>query len=148
MKRMVVIAALMWATAAFAATEPQVIYLGGTSKVVAGSSGAFDATNAEQLMFDSSGGKLAIPYRSVVSFESSTKLAHHMGALPLVAVGLVAPLHRRHYLRITYRDEQQVMQVAIFELGKNVPRTIVPILEARGPKQCNTPYTCALQRRD
>jgi hypothetical protein len=149
MKRTVsVLLFVVLAGAAFGAAEPQAIYLGGTSKVAAGSSGSFDTTNADQLTFESAGGKVVIPYRLIDSFESSTKLAHHLGALPFVAVTLVAPLHRRHYLRISYRDEQSVMQVAIFEIAKEVPRTIVAILEVRAPKQCKTPSTCALQRRD
>jgi hypothetical protein len=144
-RRPFILAVVLLATAAFAA-EPQAVYLGGTSKLAAGSAGQFDTTGADQLVFETSGGKLAIPYGRIQSFESNSKLAHHLGVLPVAAVVLVAPLHRKHFLKISYRDDANVAQVAIFEVAKHVPRTIMPILEARAPKQCNTPYTCAVRR--
>ena len=143
MKRMgLAIAVLMLATAAFAATGPQVTYVGGTAKVAAGTTGHFDTTQTDNLVFDGNGAKVTIPYAQVESFSQDTKLAHPYCVLPAIAVGLVTRLHRLHYVRISYRDEAKVSQVAVFEVPKNVPQVLMPILEARRPKRPAPPRPC------
>jgi len=42
---------------------------------------------------------------------------------------------RKHYVTIGYYDDAGKEQVAVFELGKELPRTVLPILEARSGKQ-------------
>ena len=40
-----------------------------------------------------------------------------------------------HYLTIGYREEGGTEQVAVIELGKDIVRTILPIVETRSGKQ-------------
>jgi hypothetical protein len=144
MKRMVlVVAVLALSTAAFAANEPQAVYIGGTAKLAAGTSGHFDTTQPDNLVFDGSGAKLTIPYTQVESFSQETKMAHPYGVLPIIAVGLVTRLHRLHYVRISYRDDAKVSQVAVFEVPKDVPQVLMPILEARKPKAARSAKPCS-----
>jgi hypothetical protein len=53
---------------------------------------------------------------------------------------LVSPLalfskKRNHYLTITYKDAKGADQAAVFELGKNIIRTSLTVLEVRAKKQ-------------
>jgi hypothetical protein len=88
------------------------------------------------LKFDYAGGKLVIPFVAIDSFEYSQQVARHLGVLPAIAVGLVKRRQRRHFLRITYHDESSAAQVAIFEVSKEMPRTLLAILEVRAPQGC------------
>jgi len=136
MKRMVsILVIVMLSSTAFFATEGQVVYTGGTSKVPAGTAGRLDTSPVDELVFESAGAKLSIPYKTVESYSEETKMAHPLGVLPIIAVGLVTRLHRLHYVRISYRDEANVAQVAVFEVPKEMPQVLMPILQARMPKK-------------
>ena len=75
-----------------------------------------------------------IPYASVVELEYGQKAGRR------VAVGvLISPLalfskKRNHYLTISYRDASGKDQAGVFELGKDVVRTTLKILETRTGK--------------
>jgi hypothetical protein len=47
---------------------------------------------------------------------------------------LVRPASRRHYLTITFLDEERRNQVVILELGKEIVRSTLSTLEARSGK--------------
>ncbi len=119
--------------------DGQVVYTGGTlTALKEGSVGRFDTTNHSVLTFEYSGNKLEMPYARIVSFEYSREVARHLGVLPAIAVGLLKKRQRRHFFRISYRDENDVVQVAVFEVPKNMPRTLLPILQTRAPQGCKT----------
>jgi hypothetical protein len=122
-----------------AVDDGQVVYTGGTlTALKEGSVGRFDTTNQSVLTYEYSGKKLMMPYAKIVSFEYSREVARHLGVLPAIAVGLVKKRQRRHYFRISYRDENDIVQVAVFEVPKNMPRTLLPILQTRAPQGCKT----------
>ena len=72
---------------------------------------------------------------SVAEFEG------RIGAIARVAVAvLVSPFalfskKRNHYLTITYTDEAGAEQAAVFELGKDIIRTTLKVLEVRSKKE-------------
>ena len=76
-----------------------------------------------------------IPYASVVELEYGQKAGRR------VAVGvLISPLalfskKRNHYLTISYKDASGKEQAGVFELGKDVVRTTLKILETRTGKE-------------
>jgi hypothetical protein len=122
-----------------AVDDGQVVYTGGTlTALKEGSVGRFDSTNQSVLTFEYSGNKLVMPYANIVSFEYSREVARHLGVLPAIAVGMVKKRQRRHFFRISYLDESDVVQVAVFEVPKNMPRTLLPILQTRAPQGCKT----------
>jgi hypothetical protein len=82
----------------------------------------------------SSSVRLAIPYASIDSYEHSQQVAHHLGVLPAIAVSLVKKRQRKHFLRIAYHDESKTPQVAIFEVPKKMPLTLLAILQQRAPQ--------------
>jgi len=120
-----------------AVEDDQVMYLGGTAPVLRlGVVGRLDTTSEKSLTFESSGTKLLIPYADIQSFEYSTEVTRHLGVLPAIGVGLIKMCRHRHYFRISYRGADDVSQVAVFEVPKQMPRTLRAVLQARAPQGC------------
>jgi len=125
---------LILAMPALAVEGSQVMYVGGSATgVVAGTVGNLDMTTETVLVFQSAAGKIQIPYAAIQSFEYSTEVTHHLGVMPAIAVGLVKKRQRRHFFRISYMDQRDTAQVAIFEVPKGMPRTLKAILQDRSP---------------
>jgi hypothetical protein len=126
----------------------QVMYVGGTVVTLKeGISGKLDTSSQTVLSFDYSGGNLVIPFEMIDSYEYSQRVARHLGVLPASAVGLVKRRQRRHFFRISYHDESKVSQVAIFEVSKEMPHTLLAILQVRAPQGCKpqTNARCGVQ---
>jgi hypothetical protein len=84
----------------------------------------------------------SIPYDQFIDIEYGQNAGRRVGAA--VATGLIfLPLgvfmlfskKRKHYVTIGYKDVEGKEQVAVFELGKDLVRTTLPILEARSGKK-------------
>jgi len=148
MKRLVMFGLLLLLSLPAAAEEGQVKYAGGTAPGLnAGSVGRLDTTPETSLLFQYGGVKLMIPYASIESFDHSMEVARHLGVVPAMAVGLVKMRQRRHFFRIAYRDSNQVAQVAVFEVPKQMARALQATLETRAPlayKPCpaSSPRKC------
>lgn len=120
----------------------QVAYVGGTVPVLKeGVVGRLDMVSETSLRFEYSGTALAIPYAKIESFEYSQEVAHHLGVLPAVAIGLLKRRERKHFFRITFRDESHLSQVIIFEVSKQMPPTLLAVLRTRAPQVCRAVYT-------
>jgi len=131
-----------------AVEDGQVMYVGGTVPAMqAGVLGRLDTTSETTLTFEYSGKKLDIPYAKIISFEYSKEVARHLGVLPAIAVGLVKKRQRRHFFRISYRDESDVPQVAVFEVSKQAPQTLQAVLETRAPHACLLSYITRCSRK-
>ena len=125
----------------FAAEAGQIAYMSGTLGVPQGTIGGFDTTSPEALVFKfpafgSAPGEVDIAYKNIGSFEYSTEVAHHLGVLPAIAVGLVKRRERRHFFTIKFTDSSDVPQAAIFEVPKGDPPGLLAILRARAPQAC------------
>ena len=145
MKRIALMCLVLVASLPAVALENgQVRYVGGTTSVPAGAMGSLTTTSETALIFEHPSSKLAIPYADIVSFEYSTPATHHLGVLPAIAVGLLVHRQHRYHFRITYRDEERVEQVAIFEVAKQMGPTIEAILDSRGPANCRANGRCRL----
>lgn len=120
-----------------AVEDGQVMYAGGTvAALQAGVLGRLDTTSETTLSFEYAGNKLPIPYAKIASFEYSEKVARHLGVLPAIAVGLVKKRQRRHFFEISYRDDSDLIQVAVFEVSKQRPQTLLAVLQNRSPQAC------------
>jgi hypothetical protein len=122
-----------------AVEDGQVQYLGGTVAVTANAVGKLDLTSETVMKFESSGGKFAIPYQTIDSFEYTEQLTHHLGIMPAIVVGLSRTRKHRHFFRIVYHDENNVSQIVVLEVPKQMPRTLQAVLEFRAPKACPSP---------
>ena len=120
---------------AFAAGDGDVTYTGGTApQMKEGSVGKFDFSSAGQLRFISASATLEIPFAGIESFEHTREAAVHLGVAPAVAVGLIAARRHNHFVRITYKDSNQLPQVVVFEVPKAMTSYLIPTLEARAPQ--------------
>jgi hypothetical protein len=120
-----------------AVEDGHVMYAGGTvPSLQAGVLGRMDTTSETTLSFEYAGNKLLIPYAKIDSFDYSQQVARHLGVLPAIAVGLVRKRQRRHFFQISYRDESNVGRVAVFEVSKRMPQTLLAVLRSRAPQGC------------
>jgi hypothetical protein len=84
----------------------------------------------------------AIPYKDIIDIEYGQKAGRRVGAAIATAI-LISPVglfllfskKRRHFVTIGYRGTDGKDQVAVFELGKDVIRTNLAIIETRSGKQ-------------
>lgn len=116
--------------------DGNVTYVGGTVGLREGTRGKLDTKSETELTFESPATKLAIPFAKIDFYEHSQQVAHHLGVLPAIAVGLVKKRQRKHFVRIAYHDESNNPQVAIFEVPKKMPMTLLAILQQRAPQGC------------
>jgi hypothetical protein len=138
---------LVMSLPAGAVEDGQVMYAGGTIPALqAGVLGRFDTTSETVLSFEYGGNKLVIPYAKIDSYDSYEQVARHLGVMPAIAVGLVKKRQRRHFFQIRYHDESNLGQVAVFEVSKQLPRTLLAVLQTRSPQahppQTPSPATC------
>jgi len=145
MKTLVTVFLLLAVTIPMAAVDDgQVMYAGGTaSNLTSGLIGRLDTTSETSLTFENSGNKLMIPYGSIESFEYSKEVTHHLGVLAGVGVALLKQRERRHFFRISYVSGNNTKQVAVFEVPKQMPRTLQAVLEARAPLATRVCSPCA-----
>jgi len=137
-KQLVACLILIGLTLPAAAVEGgQVKYVGGTvPAVTAGLVGRLETTSEASLAFEYGTDKLVIPYAAIESYEYSTEVAHHLGVLPAIAVGLFKKRKRRHFFRISFGDAGHTSQVAVFEVSKHMPLTLKAVLQTRAPRAC------------
>ena len=108
------------------------LYFRGTlSTVKEKTEGRFNTQAETELAFNAGKkGSVAIPYAAIASleFEQKERL--------VVVIGLGPPVSKRlaHYLTITYSDPEGKAQSGVFELGKDIVRPLLKILEERSGK--------------
>jgi hypothetical protein len=113
-------------------------YIGGTIGTVApGTVGKLDTVNEKELRFVAGTAGISIPYAKIDSYQYTEEVAHHLGALPTIAIVMIKYRQRRHYFRISYRDENDKPQSVVLEVSKEMPKAVSAVLESRVPKACN-----------
>jgi hypothetical protein len=144
MKKIIVLVAFLTISlSAVAVDMGQVAYIGGTVPALKlGAVGRLDTRLETALEFEYSGGKVSIPFAKIDSFEYTEKRARHLGVLPTIAIGLFKHLQRRHFFRIAYHDEDNTSQVAVFEVPKQMPQTLLAVLQTRAPQGCKVQARC------
>jgi hypothetical protein len=126
-------------------------YFGGTSTAFVGATdpieGRIDTDDESDLAFIATGRPFAgrtvsIPYASVTDVEYGQKAGRRVGAAIgysalLGPVGLLALFSkkRNHYVTVGYTSPDGSAQVAVFEIGKDIVRPTLAILETRSGKK-------------
>lgn len=135
---------------AFALDGDKAAYFGGTVTVFAGAKdpveGRLDTSNPDALTLTAEdkpfkAQALRIPYKSIIDIEYGQKAGRRVGTAVATSV-LLGPIgllslfskKRKHYLTIGFTDEMGQPQVAVLELGKDIVRTTLPIVETRSGK--------------
>jgi hypothetical protein len=125
-------------------------YFGGTAPVFNAAKdpveGRLDTKDDSALVFISGDkhveGSLSIPYASIIDLEYGQKAGRRVGAAVATTV-LLGPIglltlfskKRNHFLTIGFKDADGKDQVAVIELGKDIVRTTLPIVETRSGKK-------------
>jgi hypothetical protein len=124
-------------------------YHGGTISTFTGAKepveGRLDTGNTDALILTAEdkpfvGATLRIPYTQIIDLEYGQKAGRRVGAalgtalINPVGLFLLFSKKRKHYLTIGYKDESGTDQVAVLELGKDIVRTTLPIIETRSGK--------------
>jgi hypothetical protein len=151
MLAVVLMAALLSETTAFAIGSKNTGYKGGTAPGFDGAKdeveGLLDTSNADHLVFTATenpfkGKTFAIPYNRIIDLEYGQKAGRRVGTAVATTVifgpiGLLSLLSkkRNHYLTIGFKDDSGKDQVVILELGKDIVRTTIPIVETRSGKK-------------
>jgi hypothetical protein len=142
LKRTLLIGWLLIAVASAQALEGNdARYVSGTATTIRPDAiGRVDLGLEQSLIFESSQGKLVIPYAAIRSFEYRPEVTHHLGVLPAIAVGLLKARQQRHLFRISYTDDHGANQSVILEVPKHMAVPLQMILTSRVPKTCRASF--------
>lgn len=81
------------------------------------------------------GGKIEIPYAGVKTIEYGQNVSRRVVTAVVVSPLALFSKRRAHFLTITYTDSSGAEQAAVFELGKNIVRTTLAVLQSRSGKE-------------
>ncbi|HVB58157.1 MAG TPA: hypothetical protein VNE63_17255 [Candidatus Acidoferrales bacterium] len=126
---------------AYAVSSKQAQYDGGTvTQIPKAQKGKLITGNAN-LRFDYKQGDFAIPYSSIVDMEYGNKPSTRIGTSIGVALICwpcgIASLFikaKHHFLTLEF-TQGTTKQAVVFELGKALPRTMLPVLEVKTGKK-------------
>ncbi|KAF0240025.1 MAG: hypothetical protein FD167_4261 [bacterium] len=126
-------------------------YIGGTVPGFSGEKepvvGELDTSNNDQISFTPKDSKhkskaFSISYEKFIDIEYGQKAGRRVGAAtaglvllgPIGLIGLLSK-KRKHYVTIGYKDAENKDQVAVIEVGKDIIRTTLSIIETRSGKK-------------
>lgn len=109
------------------------LYVGGT---VAGlkekSEGKLDTTNETAAVFSvKKANVLSIPYAGITELEYGQKAGRRVGMAIMISPLALFSKKRNHFLTVSYKDVAGKDQAAVFELGKDIVRTTLKVMETR-----------------
>jgi len=104
------------------------MYVGGTvSSIKEQTEGVSSTSDEKMFVFDYGTAKLQIPYDRIESLEYGQKVGRRGG----IVSRWVITKKRKHFLTISFKDENGQQQAAVLELGKDIVRVTLAALEAR-----------------
>lgn len=112
-------------------------YVGGTVTTIAEKTeGTFDTKNEEAIVFTpKKGPALTIPYAAITELEYGQKAGRRVAVAVLVSPLALFSKKRKHFLTLNYKDDAGKEQAVVFELGKDIIRTSLTIVETRSGKE-------------
>jgi hypothetical protein len=114
-------------------------YVGGTvTSIPEKSEGRLDTQNGAALIFTPDKREqpaLSIPYDAITSLEYGQKAGRRVAVAVLVNPLALFSKKRKHFLTVTYKDDAGKEQAAVIELGKDISRTTLTIVETQSGKQ-------------
>jgi hypothetical protein len=108
-------------------------YVGGTvANMAPKTEGVLATSDATKMMFvaEKSGGMLEIPYKKIVDIEYGQKVGRRWKSAILLSPVMLFTKGRKHFVTVTYKGKAGD-EAAIFELGKDLVRPTLTILETR-----------------
>ena len=120
------------AGASAGAPSKKAVYQGGTiASLSTPSVGSVSALHGDRFVFDHESGRLEIPYDQFNSLEYGQKAARRIALSIAVSPLFLLSKRRRHFLTLSYVDNEGRQQAVVFELGKKIVRSTLAGLEAR-----------------
>jgi len=112
-------------------------YIGGTVTGLKEKAEAVLVTSDETgLRFDAKkDGTVVIPYGLIESLEYGQKAGRRVGVAIMISPLALFSKKRNHYLTISYKDAAGKDQAAVFELGKDIVRTSLTVIQTRSGKE-------------
>ena len=114
-------------------------YVGGTiSAISEQAEGLLDTTTETQLVFTPERGKgpsLMVPYAAITSLEYGQKAGRRVGVAILVSPLALFSKKRKHFFTVGFKDKDGKDQAVVLELGKDIVRTTLTIVETRSGKK-------------
>lgn len=114
------------------------VYVGGTrTDIKEATEGIFDVSDETVMAFtpDKTKVRHTIAYREVVELEYGQKAGRRVGTAILVSPLMLFSKKRKHFLTISFKDAADKEQAVVFELGKEIVRTTLAVMEARTGKK-------------
>ncbi|MGE3342576.1 MAG: hypothetical protein AB7L71_03985 [Vicinamibacterales bacterium] len=127
---------LLVATSAAAVGGNKAAYVGGTvTTVKEKAEGPLDIRDNATLTLSTKDGSLKIPYAAIESLEYGQKAGRRVAVAVLVSPLALFSKKRNHYLTIEFKDADGKAQAAVLELGKDIVRTALTVVETRSGKK-------------
>ena len=123
--------------AAHALDKDKAMYVGGTENVAPKTEGVLATSDASKLMFvaEKGGGIIEIPWKRIDEAEYGQKVGRRVKTAIFLTPLALFSKGRKHYLTISYKDKKDEMQSAVFELGKDLVRTTLTVVETRSGRK-------------
>lgn len=137
-RRTMVVAALIicFVSTASAVGSKNAEYVGGTIPGLSEKAEGVLVTSSETtLAFRAKSQEAEISYASITELEYGQKAGRRVGVAILVSPLALFSKKRNHFLTISYKDNAGKEQAGVFELGKDIVRTTLKILEVRTGKE-------------
>lgn len=109
-------------------------YLGGTLSVKEKTEGKLSTASESETVFTPKDKKLkpiAIPYAAITGLEYGQKAGRRVAVAVMISPLALFSKKRNHYLTVTFKDADGKEQAAVLELGKDIVRTTLKVLEVR-----------------
>lgn len=111
------------------------MYVGGTIPgMIEKMEGKLATVSETELTFQAKGAGVAIPYASISSLEYGQKAGRRVGVAIMISPLALFSKKRKHFLTIGYTDKNGKEQAGVFELGKDIVRTTLTVLQVRTGK--------------
>lgn len=113
----------------------EVRYVGGSiTTVPENTEGRLDTSGRAEAKFTAKKGSFQIPYEKITRLEYGQKAGRRVGVAVAVSPVALLSKKRKHYLTVSFADEQGANQGVVLEIGKGKVRAITALLQTRSGK--------------
>ncbi|MCL5288192.1 MAG: hypothetical protein M1453_09400 [Acidobacteria bacterium] len=129
---------LLWTPLAQAAVRGKSArYVGGTLSVFKEAvNGKWDLTENEVIFAAEKGrGTISIPYAKIETIEYGQKAGRRVGVALMVNPLFLFSKKRKHFVSLSFLDEEGKKQGAVFELAKGIVKESLTMLESKSGKK-------------
>lgn len=112
-------------------------YVGGTLAVAPRAEGTLATTDPDKMVFiaEKNGGMAEIPWKKISEIEYGQKVGRRVKEAILLSPIALLSKKRKHFLTLTFKDKDGAEQTAVFELGKDIVRTTLAVVQTRSGRK-------------